>query len=94
MHANILLAFLNKCGHLLRQHVGFLLGCALSIVIGSLVGSVLCQDWSWFQRSGSVLALTGALDLPATASSHKLAALLVPIGTVIWGYGDLLGGVL
>lgn len=62
-------------------------------------------DWSWFARSGSLLVCIGVLtasydikgrmektEVPETFISQAIImeALIVIVGTIVWGFGDLL----
>lgn len=64
--------------------------CEFVIVIGSLLVSLILEDWSWFQRSGSVMVLMGVFDLPRGHPHVKVKTISVIGGTLIWAYGDLL----
>ena len=63
------------------------------VVLSSIIISMVFNDWSWFQRSGSLLAMLGAVDFSNNARSKQLSTLSVISGTLIWGYGDLVGGI-
>lgn len=64
------------------------------------------EDWTWFARSGSILVcigvLTAAFDItgrmensepPQTYISQSIImeAAIVVVGTLVWGFGDLVG---
>lgn len=68
-----------------------LMGIALGLALGSLLLSALTGEWSWFQRAGSLMALTALLERPAAAPLRIVRQLFIILGTLIWGYGDLLG---
>lgn len=68
--------------------------------------SAAVEDWTWFARSGSILVcigvLTAAFDIkgrmrsseaPQTYTSQSiiLEAAIVIVGTLVWGFGDLMG---
>ncbi len=60
-------------------------------LLASFACSLLCGDWSWFQRSGSLVALAVVLAelLNWLPRPHLVAP--ATVGTLTWGYGDLLG---
>lgn len=64
------------------------------------------DDWTWFARSGSVLVAIGIFvtgfelrqkiqqsDLPKAFSSQTiiLEIAIMVVGTLVWGFGDLIG---
>jgi hypothetical protein len=67
------------------------------------------NDWTWFARSGSILVCIGVItasyeikgrmeksNAPNTYSSQTiiLEALIVIVGTLVWGFGDLVGKII
>jgi hypothetical protein len=65
------------------------------IGVGIFVSSKTGQ-WHWFARSGSVLIAQAILMFSTRATYDYRAAqraqvILALIGTLIWGFGDLLG---
>ncbi len=45
----------------LLASVGFLTLLVSTVVVASIVGSVLSDNWTWFQRSGAAVAFLGAV---------------------------------
>lgn len=130
----------------LLSSIQFLLILALLIVAFSIYADKGCSSWIWFQRSGSILVIVGALftyrsivrlgiqgvgslnisilkgriesttDYPGTTQkvnisfdekTHKsihedrmdklagyIGVFFMLTGTLIWGYGDLLGSLM
>ena len=64
MNTHTAITLLVKYQRALREPVLLIESSSLVVATGSLIVSVILDDWSWFQRSGSVMALMGVLDLP------------------------------
>ncbi len=84
--------------------LAFCISIAVLIVFG--VASKVLNDWTWFARSGSILVCIGVFtasydikgkmernNAPDSYMSQTIVmeATIVVVGTLVWGFGDLLG---
>lgn len=78
---------------------------SIFVLYGFYLLSEILNDFSWFARSGSILVcigvLTAAYDIKGkmeesnSPKAHRnqaiiLEAAIVIVGTLVWGFGDLL----
>lgn len=74
-----------------HSRAGFLsLALALVVVAVSIAIGLTGDDWSWFQRSGAILAVQ---NVWSTGRNRVHILVFGVFGTLIWGYGDLLGAI-
>lgn len=62
------------------------------LLLGALAISLIADDWQWLMRTGS-LVVTAALCAEHgwwKQSAHRAGV----IGTITWGWGDLVGALL
>jgi hypothetical protein len=77
-----------------------------TILFFAFIASKYLDDWQWFSRSGSLLVcigvLTAAYDIKGrmikeggipkhVEQTVVLEAIIVVVGTLVWGFGDLIG---
>lgn len=90
----------------LSRRIALAFVISIVILFGFYQLSAYFNDWSWFARSGSILVcigvVTAAYDLKGRMEKYKapetyifqamiMEASIVVVGTLVWGFGDLLG---
>ncbi len=89
----------------LSKKVGLACAVSILILLAFSQISKYTNDWTWFARSGSLLVVVGVLlavyDVRGKMTSanspmaYKLQALaieslIIVVGTLVWGFGDLI----
>jgi len=79
------------------------------VLIAFYAISKFMNDWTWFARSGSILVcigvITASYDIKGQMEKRRapdayvsqaifLEATIVVVGTLVWGFGDLVGHII
>jgi hypothetical protein len=90
----------------LSKRIALAFVMSLVVLVTFYMISETVGDWTWFARSGSILVcigvLTASFDIKGKMEKSKapdtyvaqtiiMEAAIIIIGTLVWGFGDLVG---
>lgn len=93
----------------LSHRIAWAFVVSVAVLIAFYLISKFVNDWTWFARSGSILVCIGVFtasydikgkmeksNAPDSYLSQTiiLEAAIVIVGTLVWGFGDLVGVVI